>query len=300
MRQTLVYGDVPAALAPHDATAIQTSPLILGSAALSEFAPETMAGLLMYAPANTLERRHDMALALRALAPQSPFTILAPKDRGGTRLAKELAEFGISAADQPKRHHRICTGVRPTCLRGLDEAIANGTMQWVEAAQLYSQPGVFAWDRVDGGSALLRAHVLALQGRGADFGCGSGLLSQSILQSPRVTALTGIDLDRRATEAARRNVSDARFSAIWGDVRTAQLRDLDFVVTNPPFHLGGQEDQALGRAFIAAAAKALRKGGRLWLVANRHLPYEATLDELFQSHATRAQADGFKVFEAVL
>ena len=38
---------------------------------------------------------------------------LAPKDRGGTRLAKELTTFGCAAADQPRRHHRICTAQRP-------------------------------------------------------------------------------------------------------------------------------------------------------------------------------------------
>ena len=52
---------------------------------------------------------------------------------------------------------------------------------------------------------------------------------------------------------------------------------------NPPFHDGGTEDQALGQAFIRRAAEALRPGGTLWLVANRHLPYEATLSAAFKT-----------------
>ena len=55
----------------------------------------------------------------------------------------------------------------------------------------------------------------------------------------------------------------------------------------------------IGRAFIAAAAEALRPGGRLLLVANRHLPYEAVLDAHFGSVRTLAQQQGFKVIEAV-
>ncbi len=69
-------------------------------------------------------------------------------------------------------------------------------------------------------------------------------------------------------------------------------------MSNPPFHDGGAEDQALGKIFIQRAADSLRSGGTLWLVANAHLPYEATLRERFRSVETVAQEGGYKVFEA--
>jgi len=53
------------------------------------------------------------------------------------------------------------------------------------------------------------------------------------------------------------------------------------VLCNPPFHPGRRPDPELGRAFIAAAAGMLAPQGSLWLVANRHLPYEAALEALF-------------------
>ena len=49
---------------------------------------------------------------------------------------------------------------------------------------------------------------------------------------------------------------------------------------NPPFHSGQNTDISLGRAFLRAAADSLRTGGRLFMVANRQLPYEAELDAL--------------------
>src|SRR3546814_9644828 len=55
----------------------------------------------------------------------------------------------------------------------------------------------------------------------------------------------------------------------------------------------------IGRRFIAVAAEVLKPGGRLWLVANRHLPYESVLDASFGSARLVAQRDGFKVVEAV-
>jgi 16S rRNA (guanine1207-N2)-methyltransferase len=42
----------------------------------------------------------------------------------------------------------------------------------------------------------------------------------------------------------------------------------------------------------------LAKRGVCWLVANRHLPYEAALADAFGSVAVRAEGGGYKVFEA--
>ena len=74
---------------------------------------------------------------------------------------------------------------------------------------------------------------------------------------------------------------------------------LNFVVSNPPFHDGGAEDTRLGQAFIRKAAGLLKKGGVLWIVANRHLPYEAELKDAFKRVDMIADSGGYKVFEAV-
>ncbi len=276
----------------------QLSPLVPGAAALDGRAEGELGGLVMVAPPGTVERRHALALGLRALAPGAPFTILAPKDRGGSRLGDELAAFGCRFDETSKRHHRICAGLRPDRLDGLAEAIAAGAPRRVEALGLWSQPGIFSWDRLDPGSALLIETLPALTGKGADFGCGIGYLSARVLEFDKVTNLTLVDIDRRAVEAARRNIDDGRAVFLWADVRNAPLENLDFVVMNPPFHQGGIEDQGLGQGFVATAAKALRRGGALWLTANRHLPYEGVLKPLFGRVEVRAEARGFKIFEA--
>jgi len=68
---------------------------------------------------------------------------------------------------------------------------------------------------------------------------------------------------------------------------------------NPPFHDGGAEDRALGQALFAAAAKMLKSGGVLRLVANVALPYEATLVALFRQSRLLVRENGYKVLEAV-
>jgi 16S rRNA (guanine1207-N2)-methyltransferase len=69
---------------------------------------------------------------------------------------------------------------------------------------------------------------------------------------------------------------------------------------NPPFHAGRAADPGLGRAMIEAAARALSPQGQLWLVANRHLPYEAALAELFRQVEEIGGDGGFKLLRAGL
>ncbi len=283
---------------PGDAT--QTSPQIPGSTPLESFAPGSLDAAMIYAPPGVLERRHTLALALRALKVGGRLDVMAAKDKGGSRLKKELTAFGVEVGETAKAHHRRCVVIRPEAITGVDEAVAAGALQQVEGLEAWSQPGLFAWDRIDGGSALLAQHLPPLKGAGADLGCGYGALSTVVLRSPGVTALRLVDLDRRAIEAARRNVEDTRASFDWADVRTLEAAgDLDFVVMNPPFHDGGAEDRRLGQAFIRKAAEMLGKGGVLWLVANRHLPYEAELKAAFKRVTPVTDGGGYKLFEAV-
>ncbi|HJE25156.1 MAG TPA: class I SAM-dependent methyltransferase [Methylorubrum populi] len=298
--RAVLYGLPPDDLAERPAGAVQVSPLIPGSARLEDLAEAGLDSAVLLAPPGTVERRYVLALAIRALRPGGRLVALAPKDKGGTRLAKALRTFGCAVTDEPRRHHRICTALRPGTPSGLDAAVAEGAPRHIDNLALCTQPGIFSWDRLDPGTALLLRHLPALSGRGADFGCGLGILARAVLKSSKVASLALIDIDRRAVAMARRNVDESRASHHWADLRGAEpaLSGLDFVVTNPPFHDGGAEDQALGRAFIARAASALRPGGTLHLVANAHLPYEAPLRDAFRSVTPVVTEGGYKLFEA--
>ncbi|HRN59764.1 MAG TPA: class I SAM-dependent methyltransferase, partial [Chiayiivirga sp.] len=171
----------------------------------------------------------------------------------------------------------------------------------------WTRPGLFAWDRVDAASALLAEHLpVGLAGRVADAGAGWGYLSTALLRRcPGIAALDLFEADARALEPARRNLEDAlagrtdvAIRAHWHDVTAGLPGPFDAVVMNPPFHVGRADDPALGRAFIASAAAALAPGGALWLVANRHLPYEAELEARFGTVRRIAERDGFKVIHA--
>jgi len=294
-----VYGAPPAALAKAPAGARQVSPLVPGAEPIEALAPASLSAAVVAAPPGTLERRYVLALMLRALRPGGGLTALAPKEKGGSRLRKELEAFGCKVEEEGRQHQRICYVVRPDAPTGLEAAVAAGGPQRLGGDGLWTQPGVFSWDRDDAGSQLLISTLPALSGKGADLGSGLGVLARAVLASPKVKQLDLIDLDRRALDAARRNVEDPRAAFHWTDARSGpDLADLDFVVMNPPFHDTGQEDKALGQAFIRRACQMLRKGGVLWLVANRHLPYEAVLGEQFARVTPHSEGKGFKIYEA--
>lgn len=295
-----VYGTPPLELATPATDAVQVSPLVLGATPIETLEDQSLTRMIVAAPPGVLERRYALAHALRALAPGGELIALAPKTRGGARLGQELRGFACDAAESGRRHHRICVVRRPQAPTGLGEAIAAGAPQFVAALKFWSQPGVFSWDRLDEGTSRLIAALPPLTGRGADLGCGLGVLSLEVLRNAAVTELTAIDIDSRAIEAARRNVADARARIVQGDVRQAGLSDLNFVVMNPPFHAGGREDRELGTGFIGAAARVLKRGGRCILVANIALPYEAPLGSAFRQVRVLDRSAGYKVFEAIL
>ena len=161
-------------------------------------------------------------------------------------------------------------------------------------------PGVFSADGIDPASRLLAAALPAKLGAEvADLGAGWGYLASEILTRDSVKTLHLVEADHAALACARQNVSDPRASFHWADARSwGQKGTLDAVVMNPPFHSGRTAEPALGQAFITNAARLLRPSGQLWLVANRHLPYEVTLGETFVQVGEVAGDNRFKILQA--
>jgi 16S rRNA (guanine1207-N2)-methyltransferase len=54
----------------------------------------------------------------------------------------------------------------------------------------------------------------------------------------------------------------------------------------------------LGKAFVATAAHILSNSGQLWMVANRHLPYEESLNASFGMVTDLGGDTRFKLFHA--
>ncbi|MFU8893881.1 MAG: class I SAM-dependent methyltransferase [Luteolibacter sp.] len=236
------------------------------------------------------------------------FVAAMANDSGAARFEKELASAAGAVESIQKNKCRAFLARRDGGWNA--EKIA----AWRELATpiaipdtpLFTVPGIFSAGRVDAGSALLAAHLPpSLHGRVADLGAGWGFLSHAILtKCPRVRSIDLLEADARALAMARENLTalgtSGELGFHWHDVTTGlpAAKGYDTVVMNPPFHDGKRTDISLGDAFLATAAAALRPGGTLLMVANRQLPYEATLTRLGLHPRVVMQDATFKILTA--
>lgn len=187
----------------------------------------------------------------------------------------------------------------------ITEPAADFFVDWKQGPALteggfWTAPGVFSADGVDLASALLvDALPEKLGAEVADLGAGWGFLSAHVLTRDNVEKLYVVEAGHMALECAKRNVTDLRAEFLWEDATDwTPPHRLDAVVMNPPFHTGRAAEPQIGQAFVAAAARVLSAQGKLWMVANRHLPYEAELRTRF-AHVKEIGGDArFKLFHA--
>jgi 16S rRNA (guanine1207-N2)-methyltransferase len=263
--------------------------------------------VLVLPPRQRDEARATLARAFARLSPGGVVLAAMANDEGARSMQADVARLAGSACSLSKHKCRAVWA-------GYDAAHFDTALsaQWLQAdaprtiagGRFVSRPGLFAWDRIDPGSALLAAHLPSdLSGGCADLGAGYGYLSAEVLaRCPGIRTLDLFEAEARALELAQINLADSTHPAVrrfhWHDVSNGLPGRYDVIISNPPFHVGAAPDPALGQAFIASAAQALQSGGQLWLVANRHLPYEAELARHFRSVRSVAQAQGYKIIHA--
>ena len=272
-------------------------------------AKESYPLVMVLPPRQRDEARALLARALRSIGPGGRILACASNNEGARSCEADLERLAGPVTTLTKNK---CRAFWSAPLDGpLDAALAEEWLQLdaprpIADGRFVSRPGVFAWDRIDVASQLLAGHLPPnLAGRAADLGAGFGYLSVELLERcAGVAALDVYEAERRALDLARRNLaafeSRVQVRYCWYDVAAGLADRYDTIVCNPPFHTHARADRPdVGRRFIAAASQALLPGGRLWLVANRHLPYEAALGAGFERVRIVTQQLGYKIVEAV-
>ncbi|WEN14176.1 methyltransferase [Rhodanobacter sp. AS-Z3] len=271
---------------------------------------EKFALVLLLPPRQRDEARALFARALTHLQPGGCVLAAMPNTEGAKSGEADLAKLATTVQHLSKHKCRVFWST--PAANDIDQPLLADWLGLDAPREIVygyvSRPGLFAWDRIDRASALLAEHLPDdLHGSVADLGAGYGYLaSQLMARCPRVQAIDLYEAEARALEPARRNLARAKqqsgrevaISVHWHDVTRGLAQRYDVIVSNPPFHQGRADLPELGRAFIVSAAEALQPNGRLLLVANRHLPYEAVLGARFHLVRTLIVQDGFKVIEA--
>ena len=229
--------------------------------------------------------------------------------KGAIAYAREV--FGQSGVVRQKKGYHVAFATKRP---GLQAAPVQGrytahsaVVDTVETT-IVSKPGVFAWDRLDDGtSRLISAMEIRPQDHVLDLGCGTGLAGVAAARRTGADGVFLVDADVRAVESARRTLSAnkiANAEVLLSDCGSAFLSSgedqrFDAVITNPPFHQGVGVDYEVARQFVRDAAQVLRRGGRLYLVANRFIPYEGLILDLFGNVSVGYADRRYQVLTAV-
>mgnify|MGYP006265935389 CR=1 FL=1 len=263
---------------------------------------------VVFATKHKEEVLYHMALAVDSLEEGGHLLVIAANTLGSGSLERRCEELLGVVHSFSKHKCRVIQGVRREAELNraqLDIWRQSGVLQRRVDTGLYSCPGLFSWKAIDVGSRLLSQSLPdGLTGCGADLGAGYGWLSrEALIRCKGIVELHLVEAEQKALQAAELNLApiakDVRLHFHWLDV-TAGLpfKGLDFVLMNPPFHAGRGALPSLGRAFVREALRVLRPGGRLFMVANRQLPYENEIEAMSGEIVSAELSQGFKVIIA--
>ncbi|MFE2913282.1 methyltransferase [Kitasatospora indigofera] len=169
--------------------------------------------------------------------------------------------------------------------------------------------GIFCAERLDIGTRFLLRHLPERSGpeRVVDLGCGNGVVgTAAALANPEAEVLF-VDESHQAVASARATYlantdparqADAEFRTGDG-LAGVPAGSVDLVLNNPPFHTHQATTEATSRRMFTGARDALRPGGELWVIGNRHLGYHVKLRRLFGNCEVVSSDPKFVILRAV-
>ncbi|GCF11744.1 methyltransferase [Dictyobacter arantiisoli] len=244
---------------------------------------------LLYQPGNVW-MFYGLSVAAFALKRGGRLYVAGAKDRGILTIAKRMqALFGnVETLTISKGQRVLCSQKRQ-----------DFSLQDLPVTSLE----VFAAHKLDEGThLLLEALLIREQDNALDLGCGAGFIGLHIARQAVQGQVTLVDASLTAVAAAQEATLQAGLNNVQvlpsnGAQAVLQQR-FDLVATNPPFHQGGIQTLEIAERFIREAAQILLPDGRFYLVANRFLKYEPTLQRCFRNLQECAGNSRYKVLYA--
>lgn len=174
--------------------------------------------------------------------------------------------------------------------------------------KLISKPGLFGWNKVDAGSALLIEQLKQLPspqnpaGTCLDLGCGYGYLSiaaANLANCKDIHSWILTDNNAAALELALQNLqlNGLNGSVIAADAGKELAIKADLLLCNPPFHQGFGIDGDLTDKFLLSAKRLLAPNGIGLFVVNQFIPLERKAAPLFKHINLLIDNGSFKVIE---
>ena len=260
--------------------------------------------VLLRVPKQLSLLRYQLQLLSKIVAPGTPLVCGGMDKHLPRTLAEELERIiGPVTRHRGARKARLFSGVfQQSPLQTVDTTQRFFCEEL--GAEVSSLANVFSSGALDMGTRLLLQSMQDLQPqrRAVDLCCGNGVIGLCAMARHPDLLIDFIDESSLAVASARNNVASLfperlkRCSFQQSDgFRHYRGDEVQQILCNPPFHQGHVVDDHAGRRLLRQAATVLRPGGELWLVANRHLKYAATLQRHFHGVQQIAQNQKFVV-----
>jgi len=255
---------------------------------------------LLYQPSNAW-MIYGLQVAACALKPGGRLYVVGAKDRGVLSIAKRMQSLfrNLETLIISKGQRVVCSHKQNNSrdLYSQPEPQHTSPQSQSETQNVVAPlanaipdllPSTFAEGKLDEGTRLLvEALEVYATDIALDIGCGTGYIGMHIAQVASKGHVTMVDASLVAVDAARQMVEQSGMTNVQvlanNGTQAVKEQRFDLIATNPPFHLGGIQTTDIGERFIREASQILRPRGRFYLVANRFLKYEPTLQACFHS-----------------
>lgn len=174
--------------------------------------------------------------------------------------------------------------------------------------QLINHANVFSREKLDQGARFFLQHLPQLSDDQCviDLGCGNGVLGLPLLNQHKAVQLWFYDESYMAVDSARQTIAHnfpqhlANCHFVVDDcLNSHPEKSADIVLCNPPFHQQHAVTSHIANQMFTDAKRVLKQGGKLRIVANRHLAYQENLQRLFGNCRQLAADAKFVILEVV-
>jgi len=271
---------------------------------ITDLETETCDLALLHLPRGRELQQQLLQLAGALLRPGGRLIFVGAKNEGiksAVRYATRI--YGRAGVVSRKGGYHAAIAYRPAVAISPPQVVFTSHPIVVDGAQteLMACAGAFAPDRLDDGAAALISGMQIVPGtRVLDLGCGTGLVA--LAAGRQGGDVIAVDVSARAVASAQRTLAanghpsaSVHLCCGAGAIDDATF---DTVVTNPPFHKGHDVSFEVSQLFVREAARVLKPGGSVYLVANTHLDYGRWLKQHFGNAGTAYENNRFRVWHA--
>ncbi|BBB27622.1 methyltransferase [Amphritea japonica] len=172
--------------------------------------------------------------------------------------------------------------------------------------KILNHANVFSRERLDIGTRFLIENLPVSDHYQdiVDLGCGNGIVGLMAASANPAATINFVDESYMAVASAKENFTKAFPDREANFYATDCLKGIlpsscDLILNNPPFHQQNAIGDFIAVQMFKESFIALKPGGELWVIGNRHLGYHVKLKRLFGNCITVASNKKFVILKAI-